>query len=146
MDEQRAGGRRALRVLDEAECWGLLRATPLGRLAYTDAVLPAVVPVRFAVLGDQLVIAASPGSKVAAAARGAVVALEVDEVDAATRTGWSVTAVGPAHLMTDPHLAAELRAGGLVPWAPTPLATYLLVSVSVLSGRRLTAPGSVVIV
>ncbi|MGQ7295903.1 pyridoxamine 5'-phosphate oxidase family protein [Quadrisphaera sp. KR29] len=131
-------GRRLVR-LEEHECWELLRSQQLGRLVFTDAVLPAVLPVGFAVVGSDVVVAASPGEKVAAAARGAVVAFEVDSADPATRTGWSVTAVGPARLLSDPHLAAELRARGLAPWAPSPLATYLAVAVKVISGRRLTS-------
>lgn len=133
----RGGGRRALVPLDAQECWDLLRSRQLGRLVYTESVLPAVVPVGFAVVGGDVVVAATPGDKVSSAARGAVVAFEVDDVDLERCTGWSVTAVGPARLLSDTHLAAQLRAGGLAPWAPSPLATYLAVRVQVITGRRL---------
>ncbi|PWJ48837.1 Pyridoxamine 5'-phosphate oxidase [Quadrisphaera granulorum] len=129
---------RWLPTLDTAESWERLRSQRVGRLAYTDAVLPAVVPVNFTVVGTDVVIAATPGDKVTAAVRGAVVAFEVDQTDPVTRTGWSVTVVGPARLLADPHLAAQLREDGLVPWAPSPVATYLAVSVQVIAGRRLT--------
>lgn len=128
---------RRLVPLDEAECWDLLRGQRVGRLVYTEAVLPAVVPVAFTVVGGDVVVAATPGDKVTAAVRGAVVAFEVDHADREDRTGWSVTAVGPARVLADPHLAARLRADGLVPWAPSPLATYLAVAVQVVSGRAL---------
>ncbi|MBO3749286.1 pyridoxamine 5'-phosphate oxidase family protein [Streptosporangiaceae bacterium NEAU-GS5] len=36
----------------------------------------------------------------------------------AARTGWSVTAVGPARAVTDPAEHARLRALPLTPWAP----------------------------
>lgn len=128
---------RRLVALDGPRCWELLRGERVGRLVYTDAVMPAVVPVTFAVVGADVVVAATPGDKVTAAVRGAVVAFEVDHASPDTRTGWSVTAVGPARVLADPHLAAQLRAGGLVPWAPSPLATYLAIAVQVVSGRAL---------
>ncbi|WP_187279926.1 pyridoxamine 5'-phosphate oxidase family protein [Quadrisphaera setariae] len=124
-------------ALDEAECWVLLRSQRLGRLVYTEAALPAVIPVGYAVVGTDLVMALASGGQVAAAARGCVVAFEVDQADPVERTGWSVTAVGPAQLVGDPHLAARLRGEGLVPWVPSATATYLAVAVRVLTGRRL---------
>lgn len=137
----REPGKRVLAELDREECWRLLRSRSLGRLVYTQAVLPAVVPVSYAVVDEELVVAATPGLKVAAAVRGAVVAFEVDDVDELHRTGWSVTAVGPARLLADPHLAVRLRGAGLVPWAPSPLATYVAISVRMLSGRHLEVEG-----
>jgi len=129
---------RTLEVLTREECWEHLRRARLGRLVYTDAALPAVVPVSFAVVGEELVIAATSGTKIAVAARGDIVALQIDEADALTRTGWSVTAVGSSHRMGDTHLAATLRAEGLVPWAPTLWATYISISVRLLTGRKLS--------
>ncbi|MEH3077190.1 MAG: pyridoxamine 5'-phosphate oxidase family protein, partial [Quadrisphaera sp.] len=61
---------RSLVVLDEAECWVLLRSQRLGRLVYTEAALPAVIPVGYAVVGTDLVMALASGGQVAAAARG----------------------------------------------------------------------------
>lgn len=134
-----SGGPRLL-VLEASECWELLRSQEVGRLVYTDAALPAVVPVAYAVVGDEIVVAATPGDKVATASRGSVVAFEVDSFDPGSRTGWSVTAVGPARLLSDPHLALQLRDKGLVPWAPAPVSHLLVITVGVLSGRRLARP------
>ncbi|TNM70293.1 pyridoxamine 5'-phosphate oxidase family protein [Streptomyces sp. NP160] len=128
---------RSLVVLDDGECWTLLRSGRLGRLVYTDGALPAVAPVSYAVVGEAVVLALASGGQVATAARGCVVAFEVDDTDQESRTGWSVTAVGPAQLVDDPHLAARLRDEGLVPWVSSATATYLSVAVRVLSGRRL---------
>jgi len=130
--------RRTLEVLTREECWGYLRRARLGRLVFTEAALPAVVLVPFAVVGEELVVATTSGSRTAVTALRQVVAVQVDDADALTRTGWSVTAVGSSHRMGDTHLAATLRAGGLVPWAPTAWATYTAISVRLLKGSRLS--------
>lgn len=140
-DEPLTGPREAHgRRLDDIEpeqCWVLLRSRSLGRLVYTESALPAVVPLSYAVVARDVVVAADAGLPVVAAARGSVVAFQVDDVDPVARTGWSVTAVGPARLLGDPHLAIRLREGGLAPWAPSQMTTYMAISVCVLSGRHL---------
>ena len=95
-------GGRLVVVLDEAECRRLLARAVIGRLAYTEGALPAIQPVHFTVHDGQVVIPTRVGSKVAAASMGAVVAFEVDEYDAASRTGWNVTVVGPSAVVTAP--------------------------------------------
>lgn len=132
---------RVLDVLTEEECWDLLRGARLGRLVYTDGALPAVVPVSYAVVGEDLVLAVTSDTKVAAASRGEIVALQIDDADGPSRTGWSVTAVGPSRRLADTHLAAALAADGLVPWSPTLLATHVAIHVRLLTGRRLSRTG-----
>ncbi|MEU2349097.1 pyridoxamine 5'-phosphate oxidase family protein [Modestobacter sp. NPDC049651] len=128
---------RRIEVLDEAECRRLLRTAPIGRIAYTEAALPAIQPVHFVVHGDEVLIPTRLTSSVAlaVAGRGAVVAFSADDVDPVTRTGWDVTAVGAARLITDP---AELRAldrlgaRRCAPGDPC----YVAVGLTVLRGRR----------
>src|ERR1700712_4514121 len=89
---------RILEVLEPAECRRLLGTVPIGRLAFTEGALPTIQPVRFAVLGDDVLIPARAGSKVLAASSGAIVAFEVDDFDAQGRSGWNVTVIGPARV------------------------------------------------
>jgi hypothetical protein len=129
--------RAGLEVLSEDQCLALLPTVPIGRIVFTDAALPAVQPVNFAVDDHSIIIRAMTGSKLAAAAAGAVVAFEVDEYDATTESGWNVTAVGQAALVTDPAELDRLATLPLRSW--TGNADHLLrIRITLLRGRRLT--------
>jgi nitroimidazol reductase NimA-like FMN-containing flavoprotein (pyridoxamine 5'-phosphate oxidase superfamily) len=138
MTEVHTQGERGLDELDEEECRQLLGTAVIGRIAFTERALPAIQPVRFALIGNHVVIPTRPGSKMAAAARGAVVAFEVDSFDPETRTGWSVTTVGPSRVVDDDEFAA-LDALGLRPWAATDEPVYIAIRTMVWHGRRLRA-------
>ena len=99
-----------LQVLSPAECVGLLASTPIGRVVFTDHALPAVQPVNFVLDGWTVVMRTSPESKLAVAARNTVVAFETDDFDPVSRTGWSVTVVGYARVVTDPGETERLAA------------------------------------
>ena len=60
--------------------------------------LPAIIPVNYRVIDGAVVFWTSPGSKMSAAAEGAVVAFEVDDYQLADRSGWSVLVVGRAEV------------------------------------------------
>ena len=131
---------RRLWELNEEECRELLGTAVIGRLAFTEGALPAIQPVHFTLLGNDVFIPTRPGSKVAAATTNTVVAFEADEFDPQTRTGWSVTTVGQSRLLTDQDASEALDALGLRPWAPTPHLCYIAVRTSIWHGRRLAAP------
>jgi hypothetical protein len=134
------GGPRRLWELGEEECRELLGTAVIGRIAFTEGALPAIQPVHFSLLGNNVVIPTRPGSKVAAAVANAVVAFEADDFDPATKTGWSVTTVGPSRLLTDADEIAALDALGLRPWADTPQRCYIVVRTSLWRGRRVAGP------
>jgi uncharacterized protein len=131
---------RRLRELSEEECRELLGTAVIGRIAFTEGSLPAVQPVHFTLLGEHVYIPTRPGSKVAAAVANTVVAFEADHFDPTTKTGWSVTTIGPSRLLTDDDATAALDALGLRPWASTPHRCYIAVRTSIWHGRRLVAP------
>ncbi|RBY80798.1 pyridoxamine 5'-phosphate oxidase family protein [Blastococcus sp. TF02A-26] len=126
--------------LSPAECRRLLGSVPIGRLGFTVDALPTIQPVHFTVRGDEVLIPARRGGKVEAASRGAVVAFEVDEYDAATRSGWSVTVVGPSRVLSDAAEVAALEESGLTPWAPGPNGCIVVVRMARVTGRRLSRP------
>jgi len=70
-----------LDVLSRKECWRLVKATDLGRLAFDMAGWPLVLPVNYLVDGDDVVIRSDPGRKLAAARRQVHAALQVDSID-----------------------------------------------------------------
>ncbi|MFE3021044.1 helix-turn-helix domain-containing protein [Streptomyces sp. NPDC059256] len=96
----RAGADARLRELNQTECHSLLGRTGVGRIAVSTGEGPAIVPVNYVMSGEDIVYRTKAGS-VPAAAVGAEVAFEVDRIDDAFRTGWSVLAVGRGQEITD---------------------------------------------
>jgi hypothetical protein len=128
---------RLSEVLDEAECHQLLGGAVVGRLGFTENALPAIQPVSFALAGEEIVIPTRPGSKIAVASRGAIVAFEVDEFDPAERTGWNVTVVGPSRVVSDASEVATFDQLGARPWPPTDTCCYVTVRIRLIRGRRI---------
>jgi nitroimidazol reductase NimA-like FMN-containing flavoprotein (pyridoxamine 5'-phosphate oxidase superfamily) len=112
--------------LADTECRELLAGRHLGRLALIDNRGPVILPVNHIDDRDAPVFRTDPGTKLDAAAEGAVVAFEVDATDEATRTGWCVVVRGTLGEVTDPEDLERLRALPLYPWAPGDKARYLL--------------------
>jgi len=108
---------RSLEQLSHTECVQLLNRAQVGRVVFTVAALPAVVPVTFAVLGDAVVMCTAADTRLAAAADGGVRAFEIDEMDPTSRTAWSVVVAGVAELVTDPLMRSRMH-GMVAPWAP----------------------------
>lgn len=130
-----------LQVLGRAECLRLLASVPIGRIAFTVDAMPAVQPVAFVLHDGQVVIRTRQGSKLVAGTRDSIVAFEADSYEPASHTGWSVTVVGPATTASNPQLVERLATLPLRPWAPQGQENFVLISIMVVHGRRLTAPG-----
>ncbi|MCP3804480.1 pyridoxamine 5'-phosphate oxidase family protein [Allokutzneria sp. A3M-2-11 16] len=126
-----------LEVLGTGECLRLLGTAELGRIAYTERALPAVVPVSFVLHNGAIVFRAGRSGKLAAAINNAVVAFETDAVDVAARTGWSVTAVGYARVVRDATERAVLAGLGLRAWPPGEHQNYVVIAPEILEGRRI---------
>lgn len=129
-----------LEVLDLQECLSLLAAAPLGRIVFTHSALPAVQPVNFLLHGGDVIIRTSPGSKLAAAARQAIVAFEVDDYDPVKKTGWSVVVVGRARHVTEPEELAAMHELPLEAWAPGRRDQFLRIVPEIVTGRRIPEP------
>jgi len=127
----------ALQQLSRDECLMLMASVPVGRIIYTRRALPAVEVVNFALDRGDIVIRTDPSGKLAAAARGAVVAFEADQLDLAARFGWSVTAIGPSEEVTEPGEIARLRGIGLGSWAPGAREHFIRISPRLMNGRYL---------
>ena len=123
------------------ECLQLMASVPVGRVIYTRRALPAVELVNFALEHGDIVIRTDRGGKLAAAARGAVVAFETDCLDTAQQAGWSVTAIGPSREVTDPGEIGRLQKMGLSSWAPGTREHFIRISPVIMTGRRLRANG-----
>ncbi len=126
-----------LEVLSPSECLRLLGEVPIGRVVFTDQALPAVQPVNFVVDGDCVVLRTADGSKLAAAARNAIVAFEVDEIDVEDARGWSVTVVGHAEAVTDEAEVARLSSLPIPSWSPEESVHFIRIGMEIIQGRRL---------
>lgn len=116
----------------------MLTTASVGRLVFTRQALPVVEPVRFGVRTGQVLIPTGAKDQLSPAVRGAVVAFEVDCLDARTGTGWTVTAVGPAHVLTDRDDIADADRLGLQPWIPSMSCGYVAVEIRLLRGCRVS--------
>jgi len=125
--------------LTRSECFDLLANEDVGRVAVVDDLGPMVVPVNFVLDRHTVVFRTDEGTKLEAAARGGRVGFEVDGIDAATRTGWSVTVRGEVVEVTDPAELARLRDLPLEPWAPGNKARYVRILPAAVTGRRISA-------
>ena len=126
-----------LEILAEQTCLALARTRPVGRVAVSVAALPAVFPVNFCLVDRDVYFRTSPGTKLDAAMRDAVVAFEVDDFDAAGHSGWSVLIVGQASVLDADELAAvePLR---VRPWAAGERTHVVRIRAELSSGRRIT--------
>jgi hypothetical protein len=132
---------RVAEVLDDTECRRLLATVGFGRLVFTREALPAVQLMRFWLRGDQILLPTHEGSKLSRAVRGAVVAFQADYLDPRTKTGWTVSTVGPAHVLTEPDEIAAAEDLGLQTWLPSAPYSYVAVEIGILYGYRvLPAP------
>ena len=129
-----------LEELSSAECRQLLESQHFGRVGFIDQVgaLPMIIPVNYLLHGGRVVFRTDAGSKLAAAVHGAPVAFEVDGIDEDRRLGWSVVVRGHLEEVTDAADLEQLHRTPLDVWAPGAKAHYLRVTVSQMSGRRVS--------
>lgn len=129
-----------LEILDEDQCLDLLATSTVGRVGVSVGALPAIFTVNFVLDGRDVFFKTSKGTKLAAAARHAVVAFQCDSVDPQHRGGWSVLMVGRAIPVTDPDQIAQLERLGIEPWAGGNRSIYVRIPVEFVSGRRIVRP------
>lgn len=123
--------------LDESACRELLRRAPVGRIGFTHRALPRVLPVRFTVWGDEVVVARRHGATLDVRPQE-IVAFEVDAFDPSTGDGWCVGLVGSCRLISDDDEIAELDAVDFAGWKSDEGSIYIGISISLIHGRVLT--------
>ena len=130
---------RGFAILARDECLELLRANSLGRVALRIGETPAILPVNYAMLDEDVVFRTDPGSKLSAALMRVLVAFEIDHADSATRTGWSVLVTGYVEEIRDAGTLARVAELGLEPWVVEGRDFVVRIDTRTVSGRRLTA-------
>jgi hypothetical protein len=107
-DGSTSGSRLVGVPLSPEECWDRLRSASIGRVSLSVGALPRIIPCIYAVLDDSIVFRAEPGTPLAMAAGGTVVAFEAGELEPATGEGWTVTIQGISHGVNRPDLRARI--------------------------------------
>jgi nitroimidazol reductase NimA-like FMN-containing flavoprotein (pyridoxamine 5'-phosphate oxidase superfamily) len=127
-------------VLNREQCLDLLLTVRVGRLVFSENALPAVQPVNFRMYLGAVVIRIVGGEKLRAATVNSVVAFQADELDPDLRTGWSVTVVGHAKLITDVDELVTVSGIWLQPWVGGPRDHFVRILTERVTGRRLHDP------
>ena len=134
----RAGRDPDFTELDVAECRELLATHGVGRIAVPTASGPVIVPVNYSVVDSAIVFRTAPGTTPSQAA-GCQVAFEVDRIDDAFSSGWSVLVRGHARTVTD---AGEVRRltelARSTPWAGGRRDEWVRIDPVAVTGRRIT--------
>lgn len=127
--------------LTDGEALALLASVQLGRVKFTRRALPAIQPVGHTVDRGQVIIGTDNAADIVDVpprARTGVVAYQADRLNIADGTGWSVTIVGGAGLITDPAEISRYRKL-LPPWAPGQAEHVIRIRPDMVSGFRLPA-------
>lgn len=122
--------------LSLVECLELLGTRTIGRVAFSDQALPAVLPVTYGLDGQRVVFRTRLDGPLGERLHGAVVAFEVDQVDETTRSGWSVVLVGVARLAREPSEWLRVDRLWPQPWADGDRHTLVVVTPGRITGRR----------
>lgn len=139
----RAGESRMLKLSRE-ECFALLAANHFGRLAVVMNGSPVIRPVNyvFDVPTQSVVFRTARGSKLHALLHAAHASFEIDGIDDASRTGWSVVIEGVTAEVERHFDVNRLNELDLEPWAPGPKPHWISIRAWTVSGRRIVVPAS----
>lgn len=126
--------RTGLEVLDRVECLHRLGTGHFGRLGVCVDGQPIVLPVNYALDGDDIVFRSAPGTKVTASI-GRPVAFEIDGHEAFSHAGWSVLVVGTGGEIDRSELYGR-RGESLHPAAPGEREHIIRIRTDMVTGRR----------
>ena len=124
--------------LTRHECLTLLATASFARVGVSVEALPAILPVMIATIEECVVFRTIPGTKLAYAATGPILAIEADEYDPRLGDGWSVLVRGVASELGAPREIARARELLSDSWIAAGSAEhYVSVSCDLVTGRRL---------
>jgi nitroimidazol reductase NimA-like FMN-containing flavoprotein (pyridoxamine 5'-phosphate oxidase superfamily) len=133
MTEQRSFG-----PLSSEECRRRLEAGVIGRVAWNTVDGPQILPVTYAVHNHAVVFRTAAYGPLADLRHVRRVAFEIDEIDAETRTGWSVLVSGQSRAAAKAAELVELwTKADPVPWAPGTRNLFIEITIDQLTGRSI---------
>ena len=135
---RQADERTGTEIIAREECLQLLAEEVVGRIGFVVSGRAEVLPVNYVLDGEAVVFRTAAGSKLDGATRAPVV-FEVDNIDRATRSGWSVIVHGLAQEVTSfdrVELRERVAALPVDPWAPGEKCHLVRVVPGSITGRR----------
>ena len=129
--------RPILQTLTAAECYDLLSSGGVGRVAFTTADGPVVLPVNYVMVGQTVIFRTAPDTLLAGCLNGPA-GFEVDRLDEALSQGWSVLVTGRAVRVTSEAEVRRLEHHNCVrPWAGGVRDVYVRIIPRKITGRRI---------
>lgn len=126
--------------LEASECWRLVGDEGVGRVGFAGDGRLRVVPTRYDAAGRTAYFRALTFGELARGVHDRPASLQVDDIDHATFTGWSVVMSGKAHRVVDAVTIASLWSlGRPQPWTPGPDTQWIALAVESIEGQRVTA-------
>ena len=123
-----------------AECRRLLEPGGLGRIAFSTACGPMMLPVNYVWVAGTIVLRTGSGSLIAAHGED-LVSFETDHIDDTLHWGWSVVVRGQTHRVLQHGELQHLReACDLRPWPAGEHDLYVRIVPTHISGRRIRTP------
>ena len=122
-----------LLILDRDQCLDILARGGRGRIAISVGALPAILPVRFGLVGDQVVLCVAVGGTLDRATRDVVVAFEAD--GSGVYGEWSVSVIGVARELTNVDALKRAEELTLPTWSAREY-RFVAISTDHISGRR----------
>lgn len=140
--EQAGGGAPAVRhphlvTLEPERSWGLLGKSGVGRIVFNSTDGPIALPVNYAVSNHDILLRTDEDTMIAKIDPDERVSFEVDHIDDAMSTGWSVIVSA-----TCEHLDAHSRVSETVdlrvdPWAGGRREHWIRLSARSIAGRAI---------
>lgn len=126
----------SLDAIPRDECVELLATARVGRVAFVRSTGPVVIPLNYVWSEGRVIFRTSPNNSWVWVLRRSRAAFEVENIDEATRSGWTVLVQGQAaHL--DPTDVTDPAIGDLHPWAAGERPLHIAITPTSITGRRL---------
>jgi transcriptional regulator with XRE-family HTH domain len=131
-----------LEKLTVQECRELIAGGGVGRFLFLEAGRgPVAILVNYRMDGDDVVFRTGSRGGIASALPGQPVSFDVDHLDDALGEGWSVLMSGTGSIIVDPGELSRVAALDIEPWAGGDRDTYVRLSASQVTGRRIRLTG-----
>jgi nitroimidazol reductase NimA-like FMN-containing flavoprotein (pyridoxamine 5'-phosphate oxidase superfamily) len=130
-------GRTWFEHLSATTCWKLLGETPVGRIGVLVDSAPEIYPVNYVVDRDTIVFRTGPGEKLRGLDRSPSVCFQIDAIDPATKSGWSVLVKGRAKEVTHPDELHHLGELTLDYWTIATRPNWIRITPAEVTGRRI---------
>ena len=129
--------------LSVERCRELLSSHSTGRVAWNAGDGPQVLPVSYAMDGEDIVFRTSPYGALSQLHARTNVAFEIDDIDHESGSGWSVVVRGTAQGIAHGHHLERLWSRGTtVPWAAGMRNLFIAITPRTITGRIVRRPWS----